>query len=112
MAPLVGSLGLLPSHLLTALFMELHKPLGHSFIELCDGVSWSWAFWVAQRLRICLPTQEMQAWSLGWEDPVEKEMAIHSSILAWEIPWMEEPGGLYSLGLQGVRLNLATKQQT
>ena len=38
--------------------------------------------------------QEMQAQSLGQEDPLEKEMAIHSSILAWEIPWAEEPGGL------------------
>ena len=36
----------------------------------------------------------MQAQTLGWEDPLEKEMAIHSSILAWEIPWTEEPGGL------------------
>ena len=37
---------------------------------------------------------------LGWEDPLEKEMAIHSSILAWKIPWTEEPGGLQSMGLQ------------
>ena len=42
--------------------------------------------------------QEMQVWSLGWEDPLEKEMATHSSILAWEIPWREEPGGLQSVG--------------
>ena len=41
--------------------------------------------------------------SLGWEDPLEKEMAIHSSILAWIIPWTEEPGGLQSLGSQRVR---------
>jgi len=38
--------------------------------------------------------QEMRVLSLGWEDPLEKEMAIHSSILAWEIPWREEPSGL------------------
>ena len=38
--------------------------------------------------------------SLGWEDPLEKEMATHSSILAWEIPWTEEPGRLQSMGLQ------------
>ena len=38
--------------------------------------------------------------SLGWEDTLEKEMAIHSSILAWKIPWTEEPGGLQSMGLQ------------
>ena len=47
-------------------------------------------------------TQEMQVQSLGWEDPLEKEMATHSSILAWEIPWTEEPGGLQSMGLQRV----------
>ena len=40
--------------------------------------------------------------SLGPEDPLEKEMATHSSILAWEVPWTEEPGGLQSLGLQRV----------
>ena len=40
--------------------------------------------------------------SLGWEDPLEKGMATHSSILAWSIPWTEEPGGLQSIGLQRV----------
>ena len=44
--------------------------------------------------------QEMHVRFLGEEDPLEKEMATHSSILAWEIPWMEEPGGLQSIGLQ------------
>ena len=50
--------------------------------------------------RVCLPMQEMQVWSLGWEDPLEKAMTTHSSILAWEIPWTEEPGGLESTGSQ------------
>ena len=40
-------------------------------------------------------TQKTRIWSLGWKDPLEKEMAAHSSILAWEIPWTEEPGGLH-----------------
>ena len=40
----------------------------------------------------------MQVGLLGWEDPLEKEMATHSSILAWEIPWTQEPGGLQSMG--------------
>ena len=44
--------------------------------------------------------QEMQVQSLGQEDPLEKEMATHSSILAWRIPWTEEPGGLQSMGFQ------------
>ena len=43
-------------------------------------------------------TQESQVLSLGWEDPLKKEMAIHSSILAWEVPWTEEPGRLQSWG--------------
>ena len=56
--------------------------------------------------------QEMQVQSLGREDPLEEEMAAHSSILAWRIPWTEEPGGLQSVGSQRVRPNLATKQTT
>ena len=46
--------------------------------------------------------QETRVRSLGWEDPLEKEMAIHSSTLAWKIPWMEEPGRLQSMGSQRV----------
>ena len=46
--------------------------------------------------------QERLVQSLGWEDSLEKEMAAHSSILAWRIPWTEEPGGLQSVGLQRV----------
>ena len=55
----------------------------------------------------CLPAvQETWVQSLGWEDPLEKEMATHSSILAWKISWTEEPGGLQSLGSQSqARLN-------
>ena len=56
--------------------------------------------------------QETQVWSLGREDPLEKEMATHISIFAWEIPWTEEPGGLHSpLGLKRVGHDLATNQQ-
>ena len=57
-----------------------------------------WASQVAQQQR-------------GQKDPLEKEMATHSSILAWRIPWMEEPGGLQSMGSQRVRHDRATKQQ-
>ena len=55
--------------------------------------------------------QEMWVQSLGREDPLEKEMATHFSILAWEIPWTEEPGGLQFMGSQRVGHNLETKQQ-
>ena len=47
--------------------------------------------------------QETQVQSLGREDPLEEEMATHSSILAWKVPWIEEPGGLQSIGSQRVR---------
>ena len=60
---------------------------------------------------ICLPIQETQVRSLGWEDPLEEEMAIHSSILAWRIPQTEEPGGPQSMGSPRVGHDLATKQQ-
>ena len=49
-----------------------------------------------------LVMQETQVQSLGWEDPLEKEMSIHSSIIAWKIPWTEEPGRLQSTGSQRV----------
>ena len=53
-----------------------------------------------------LPTvQEAQVRSLVWEDPLEKAMATHSSILSWRIPWTEEPGGLQSMGSQRVGYN-------
>ena len=55
--------------------------------------------------------QEMWVWSLGWEDPLEREMATHSSILAWEVPWIEEPSGLQSMESQTVGYNLSIKQQ-
>ena len=58
------------------------------------------AFLVAQMLKNLPAMQETQVHSLGWEDPLEKGMATHSSILAWRIPWTEEPGGLQSMGLQ------------
>ena len=70
---------------------------------------------VAQGLRIHIPEQETRVQTLSWEDPLEKEMethfSTHSSILAWRIPWTEEPGGLQSMGSQRVGHNLATKQQ-
>ena len=57
---------------------------------------------MAQRLKRLTPMQETRVRSLGREDPLEKEMATHSSILAWRISWTEEPGGLQSTGSQRV----------
>ena len=60
-------------------------------------------FPVAQIVRNLPAMLETWVWSLGQEDPLEKGMATHASILAWRIPWAEEPGGLQSIGLQRVR---------
>ena len=57
---------------------------------------------VAQMIKNLPTMPETWVRSLGWEDHLEKEMAAHSSILAWKILWTEEPGGLQSMGLQGV----------
>ena len=57
---------------------------------------------VTQSVKNVSAVQETQVRSVGWEDPLEKEMATHSSILAWKISWTEEPGGLQSMGSQRV----------
>ena len=57
---------------------------------------------VVKNLLAVLKTQKTCVRSLGWEDPLEKGMTIYSSILAWRIPWTEEPGGLQSMGSQMV----------
>ena len=64
---------------------------------------------MAQRVKYLPAVQETRVRSLGQEDPLEKEMATHSSILAWEIPRTDDPGELQSMGLQRVSHDLATK---
>ena len=61
-----------------------------------------WASLVAHMVKNLHAMQETQFRSLGGEDPQEKGMATHSSVLAWKIPWTEEPGGLQSMGSQSV----------
>ena len=58
---------------------------------------------VAQMVKNLPATQKTWVRSLSWEDPLEKQIATHSNILAWKIPWTEEPGRLQSMGLQRVR---------
>ena len=60
---------------------------------------------VAQTVKCLSTIWETQVRSLGWEDPLEKEMAIHSRTIAWKIPWTEEPGRLQSMGSQRVGHN-------
>ena len=69
-------------------------------MELC------WASLVAQLVKNLPVVQETRVRSLGWEDPLEKEMATHSSILAWKISWTEEPGGLQSMRLQRIGMTI------
>ena len=96
---------------------------------LFSTLDWGYVFWrktteikyhfhhirasqVAQKQRIRLPLQrlkEMQVWSLGQAGPLDEEMVAHSSVLAWKIPWTEEPGGLQPMGLQSVREDWATE---
>ena len=63
---------------------------------------YEWASLVAQLAKNLPAMQETQVQSLGQEDPLKEEMATHSSLLAWRIPWTEKPGGLQSMGLQRV----------
>ena len=63
-----------------------------------------WASLVAQTVKNLCAMQETWVQSLGWEDPLEKGMVTHSSILAWKIPWTEEPGRLQSMGSERVGL--------
>ena len=66
-----------------------------------------WASLVAQMVKNSPAVRETWVPSLGWQDPLEKGMATHSSILAWRIPWTEEPGGLQSIGVAKSRTRLS-----
>ena len=81
-----------------------------------EGISYplqySWASLVAQMVKNPSAMQDTWVWSLGQEDPLKEGMAIHSRILAWRIPWTEEPGRLQSMGSQRVRHDWMTKHST
>ena len=71
--------------------------------HFCENFSLYGSSLVAQMVKNLPAMQETQVQALGWEDPLEKGMATHSSILAWRIPWTEDPGRLQSMGSQRVR---------
>ena len=82
--------------------------MGGDYIMRVEPSCWNWWCYKsdsleAQTVKNLPAMQETQVQSLGQEDPLEKGMATHSSILAWKIPWTEEPEGLLSMGLQRVR---------
>ena len=72
-------------------------------------LQYSWASLVAQTVKNPPATREIWIQSLIWEDPLEEGMETYSNILAWRIPWTEDPGGLQSMGSQRVKHNRATK---
>ena len=74
-------------------------------MKLKDAYSLEGTFLVDQMLKRLPTMRETLVQSLGWEDPLEKEMEIHSSTIAWKIPWTEEPGRLQSMGSQRVGHN-------
>ena len=85
-------------------FQASHTFSTASQVELkgSDGEKCGWTSLVAQMVKYLLAMWETRVQSLDWRDLLEKEMATHSSILAWKIPWTEEPGGLQSMGSQRV----------
>ena len=70
---------------------------------------WGLPWWFSGKECVC-QCRRRRVWSPGWEEPLEKEMATHSSILAWLIPWTQEPGGLQATGSKRVGHDWATKQ--
>ena len=90
----------MPLHCFEIIIYLFHcfAPLHHSSLEA--GFPGSSAI-------ICLSLQEMQVQALGWKDPLEKEMATLSRILAWKIPWTEETGGLQSMGVSKIQTRLS-----
>ena len=81
-----------------------------SWNDFINNLGVNWASLVAHMIQSLPAMQETQVWSLGWEDPLEKGMATHSSIFAWRIPWTEEPGGLQSMRQQRDRHDWATNK--
>ena len=74
-------------------------------ILLIYTLVWDWTSPVTQMVKNLPAMWETRVQSLGWADPLEKGITTHSNILAWRIPWIEEPGGLQSMGCQRVEHN-------
>ena len=90
----------------------IYLKIMHNYAFLESGLGRGQPSLVTQTVKNLPTMQETQVPSLGWEDPLEKGMATHSSIFAWKIPWTEEPGGLQSIGSQRVGHNWVTNTFT
>ena len=103
-------------YLFTDLFHWIMDPLKGSNPVSCSlnsqCLEFRWTSLVAQMVKNLPAMQETRVWSLDQEDPLEKGMATHSSILAWEIPWTEEPGRLQCMGSQTVGHDWTTNTHT
>ena len=108
--PKMNWMGGLPSYFLTNVGRKILALLGRgqSCITIVGIYSLLFSFLAAQMVKSPLAMQETQVWSLGQEDPLEKGVAAHSSILSWRIPWTEEPGVAKSMGSQRVRHDWGT----
>ena len=103
-------------HYFASMWYECNCAVVWTFFDIAVlGLEWKLTFFshvaIAEFSKfagILSAMQETQVLSLGWEDPLEEEIATHSNILAWKIPWTEEPGGLQSIGLQRVRHDWVT----
>ena len=95
-----------PVHVLTGFGRHQHLTVR------TGGIVWFGEKSKVKNLPAGQDTQEMRVWSLGQKDPLQKEMATHSSILAWEIPWTEESGRLQSMGPRRVGHNWVTNTHT
>ena len=95
-----SKIGVLPQTLCLSPLFGNCLPAKRVHLTLSSGL---WTSLVTQMIKNLSIMQETQVWSLGKEDPLEKEIATHSSILAWRIPWTKEPRGLQSIGSQRVR---------
>ena len=94
------------------LLKAINSVLSIQWIKLKGCLRNKGASLMAQQVKNPPTKQETQVWSLGQEDPLKWEMATHFSVLAWRIPWTEEPDRLQSMGLQRVRHNWATNTHT
>ena len=110
--------GLATLHSQVSQFLKINLNLSLSFSiymihpSICTDISPIRIFLVAQLVKNLLAMQETRVWPLGLKDPLDKGMAVHSSILPWRIPWTEKPGGLQSVGLPRVRHNWETNTTT
>ena len=87
------------------------QSMGSQWVGHNQETELNWTKPMVQRLKHLPTMRETGVWSLHQEDPLEKDMATHSSMLLWRIPWTEEPGGLQSMGSQRVGHDWATEQQ-